>query len=295
MGKIRRKQAMILTAYNDFDLLATLLKHYSKKFDCYVHVDKKSVIPVEFENTVHDLKNVFIYQKHKVNWGGYGHVAAVLFLLKKACRNKYAYYHILSANTFPCQPLETVLDYFNADKVYLEMYKTDGDEECRRRERHIYLTDLFPSSTKSGQEWNLRLHRIQDRIKYDRAQKYKYKGYFYCHLPRNCVEWCLQWLRFHPSYQLRLMTTAIPEEFFFQNMIAKSPFMSVVKNDCLIYSKWTYGDTGPANLGFAECEKAIRNGALFVRKIRDESVAEWLINLGDKGCLEKHAECDNTQ
>lgn len=273
------KHAMLITVYNDFEVLIKLLKYYSEHFDCYVHIDKKVSIPGWFLQEIREIENITIMQTYKINWGSYCHVLAVLELLKCASCKGYSYYHILSGNTYPLQSAEKIKDYFkNAEGTcYIEMFPTEGNEECDRRQRFFYFLHLYDIRSEKGARLERRIIRLQERLRIKRKKEYQYKGYFYCHLPHDFIEICLQWLQKNPWYIKKISTVAISEEFFFQNIIARTNYLEKVCNNCLIYSRWRDGDKGPAVLDIQGCQEAINSGALFARKIRDVHTADWIL------------------
>lgn len=81
---MKNKHAMIITAYNDFDVLQKLLMYYNDFYDCYVHIDKRSNVPINFYQVISKLKNVHIIKKYRIFWGSYKHILAVLDLLAMA-------------------------------------------------------------------------------------------------------------------------------------------------------------------------------------------------------------------
>lgn len=61
-------QACIITAYHKFEQLNTLIDLLSRRFEVYVHIDKKS--DDKWKNILIDNNHVHIYSKFCVNWGG---------------------------------------------------------------------------------------------------------------------------------------------------------------------------------------------------------------------------------
>ena len=70
-------QACIITAYHKFEQLNTLIDLLSRRFEVYVHIDKKS--DDKWKNILIDNDRVHIYSKFCVNWGGEATTSKPLF------------------------------------------------------------------------------------------------------------------------------------------------------------------------------------------------------------------------
>ena len=80
-----KKQALIITAYQNEEMLENNLKLFSQYFYCYVHIDKKSTLNnPEFLERLNEIENVYAVSKYQINWGSYLHMMAVVDLMKEA-------------------------------------------------------------------------------------------------------------------------------------------------------------------------------------------------------------------
>lgn len=61
-------QACIITAYHKFDQLQSLILLMEKRFEVYVHIDKKA--DLSWKQILKKSEHVHIFSKFKVNWGG---------------------------------------------------------------------------------------------------------------------------------------------------------------------------------------------------------------------------------
>lgn len=109
------KHAILILAYNNFEILNHLVDYF--KIDCYVliHIDKKVVVN---DDLMLELKAksqvVDVYQKFTIHWGGYSILECELFLLKEAIRLTDAnYFHLISGQDYPIKPLSVFLRYFD--------------------------------------------------------------------------------------------------------------------------------------------------------------------------------------
>lgn len=60
-------QACIITAYHNFNQLNRLIEILSKKFEVYVHIDKKT--KPSWKEILKEKERVHLYSKFNINWG----------------------------------------------------------------------------------------------------------------------------------------------------------------------------------------------------------------------------------
>ena len=79
------KQAILITAYKDIELLKTLVNSFNDNFNIYIHIDKKTSYLTHDINLIKAKFNVKVIDSiYKINWGGFNHLRAILHLAKKA-------------------------------------------------------------------------------------------------------------------------------------------------------------------------------------------------------------------
>lgn len=69
-------QACIITAYHNFNQLNRLIEILSKKFEVYVHIDKKT--KPSWKEILKEKERVHLYSKFNINWGGDQHILRLL-------------------------------------------------------------------------------------------------------------------------------------------------------------------------------------------------------------------------
>ena len=96
-------QAIIITAYKNFEQLDFLADFFSPCFDVFIHVDKKSEeISKDKIVLLNSKKNVYAIQKYNIKWGGKDHLNAILFLMDKALKKGDSFLHVISGeDSFP--------------------------------------------------------------------------------------------------------------------------------------------------------------------------------------------------
>ena len=265
-----KKQAILLTAYKNFDYLYCLTAELVKNFDVYVHIDKKAK---ERKAVINKLQAMGCYacSSYSINWGSFNHVRAVIKLLEKSSVNGYSYYHIITGEDIPAKPISYFNDFFNDnDKIYIE-YVKNSEWETRYKwyypfrninpRSRIYYQVLSPLSL--GIQKKLRVNRKKIG-EYDEI----YKGLFYSSLPHNAVTYTLDYIRKNKKFMRSLALTFIPEEFFFQTILLNSPLHDKVANDCLRYAVWgEKNGSFPGYLDDKDIQPILDSNCVFARKV----------------------------
>ena len=70
-------QAMIITAYQDYESIARVVGTLSKRALCFVHADKKCAISDEQIAALDAMENVRAIKRYEVNWGSVYHLYAL--------------------------------------------------------------------------------------------------------------------------------------------------------------------------------------------------------------------------
>lgn len=270
---MEKKHALIITAYQELDFLEELCKIYSKYFNCYVHIDKKCQNYMEGVNRLGKINNVFAASQYKIKWGSYKHILAILYLLQKAVDDGIDFFHVISANTLLIKHPQKLKDFLEQDpsKIYMEVKKNDLSSfyEFEYRYTAYFFQHLYDLKGKRSGLWQRVEYwgaAIQRKLKLRTKVEMDYKGYIYCHLPREIAMYVLDYVKKNRQYIRTLKHCYVGEEFFFQNIIMKSDYALDVVNDVLIYDEW--GDRGnPAFLDMTDIDKLSSTDAFFARKI----------------------------
>lgn len=107
-------QACIITAYHKFDQLMALIEILQKKFEIYVHIDKKS--DPSWKMKIKESEHVHVYSKFHVNWGGSNHLKAIVYLMNEASQNPdISYFHIISGEDWPVRSLDEIYSHFEGN------------------------------------------------------------------------------------------------------------------------------------------------------------------------------------
>jgi len=250
-----------------------LIKHLSKDFDIYVHIDKRLSIKIIEQD------NVFIYKKYKTYWGSFNQIMGTLFLLIEAHKKGYERYLLISGQDLPLKTnLEIITFFENNDFEYIEIEKIprkDGWPDMNRL-IHYHINCIYGKEDNEKLKYKLfyRIHRkiihiislcIPRKLEYD-----FYGGYNWFNLTKSCIEKIFEYLESDKKYIKRYKLTRCSDEIFFQTIIHQIKGLNI-KNECLRYIDWESGPEYPRTLRINDYEKIMESKYLFARKF-DESV-----------------------
>ena len=82
------KHAILLLWHKDIEQLKNLIRLFDEDFKFYIHIDKKSIITKEeIERLKNNCQIAGVYQKYRINWGGFNILKAELLLLQEIVRD----------------------------------------------------------------------------------------------------------------------------------------------------------------------------------------------------------------
>ena len=276
------KQALLITAYDDFEILIKMITYYSQKFDCYLHIDKKASISRAEFDSIRALPNTWVIRKYSINWGSYKHIKAVLSLMKIAVSNEqYGFYHIITGNSCPIKSFEEFDSFFTkySNHNFMELIPLENNPSKRDIEEWFYyyrFPFLYNKRGAHAEFWNQFEYyfvKLQKKLNVKRSVYYPYKGYFYCHLNHEFVLYVIKFLKTNPSYLKKLKYCHVCEEFFFQNIIMSSPFKTSVISSHLFFDIWSLERGNPAILVGSDYSEIMKSDSFFARKCNSSSIS----------------------
>lgn len=266
-------QAFVITAYQSPAYLSTLVNSITQEGNrAYVHIDAKSTMG-EQDLTLNNPELVSVYKQYAVNWGGYNHLLAIIFLLKQI-PDDVEYVHTISGqDTLVRSKAQFDLFFSNQEQSFMTLAPLEDTEIGVQRRVEGY--NLFPNADSrkpvykmlNRSMWLIRkaLRMNKRRIGvFDRI----YKGMVWASLPYAQVKYVLQYIEDNPSYMKRLKHTLLPEEFFFQTILMNSPYKNMIVPQNLRYTLWKekHG-SAPAILDEADYTNIMNSDCFFARKI----------------------------
>lgn len=279
MGPV--KPAYIISAYRRPDLLARLVR-VLEDAPIAIHVDRKSDIFPEVQSRLTDAAPVTFLNRHVCHWGLFGHVRASLEGMAWFLKTDADYAILLTGQ---CYPLKT------RREIEQDLGDLNG--------RSILETAAFPKAEWAG--WNRGGFRRLDRYYFQLGPRlcamklwhrkipgglHPHGGSGYWCLSRAAVEYVLSYVRSHPEISRFFSTTLIPDEMFFQTILANSPLRDDIVSALIHYTDWSQGGRSPAVLETEMLPAAMASGAWFARKFEDLAVMDQVDVLRERHAAE---------
>ncbi|ROI07867.1 hypothetical protein EGI11_09340 [Chryseobacterium sp. H3056] len=280
------KHAILITAYKDFQQLADLVDEFpAADYNVYIHIDKKSKVEEKVISNLLSNENVkCVERKYVINWGGLNHLNAFLHLSRIALQDaENIYFHAITAQDFPLKNTK----YFNQlllsqdgdQKGYMEFFtlpKPSWKNGGIDRLEYYHLYTHFNVLSKRGKKIISLVLKIQKKLNFKRPINFKEKlhgGSTYWTLPRNILQFLIDYTKRKPAIYQRLKNTQIAEEIYVQTVLMNSEHAKNMVNDNLRFMDWANGDgLGPAFLNINNYEEIMKSNKLFARKIAANEV-----------------------
>lgn len=264
-------QAMIITAYKDYEGLSRMVAALSARALCFVHIDRKSGITQAQTGQLNAMPGVRAIRRYAVNWGSVYHLMALLELCRMALEDeRVTHLHLISAQDFPLISADEFERRFEGDtRIHMQSLRTADYPELAHRFEHYHFMHLlnYRDPSERVQSWVGRLDRWQDALHIRRRLSLPRKGLVWLSLPREAARFAAESPQGRRLLR-RLRTTYIPEEFYFQNVFAGTPWEERVTGDALRFSIWDEPQRGlPAVLGEGDLARADASGCVFARKV----------------------------
>lgn len=276
--------AFLILAHNTPSHLArliTALRHPDHRF--FIHVDKKQDV-TPFEKVA--AQDVSFIDRIEVEWGDITGVKAALLLMKTArAAGPFDYYFLMSGSDYPLYTADEINRFFADHQGYefLDSVEMPAPQAGKPASR---LENFYP---KKGRGFTL-LEKLRSRYYRNRKRDFRaalrgvvpHGGSAWFALTDKAVDEVLRFPREEPGAAAFLVNTYIPEETYFQTVIANSPVMANVTRN-LTYTDWSRGGPSPKNLTEADlhlfekdliADEAAHSGPgvyLFARKFLDGS------------------------
>lgn len=278
--------AAAITAFKDPAMLATLVDALIERdFLVFVHIDRRSRFPAETIAAI-EAKGGIVERRYRVVWGGYTHLLALVGLIRRAVADpRVTYVHTLSGQDYPIKSAAEIGRICDG-RIFLcsePLAETDAEIQHRFRSRKfLYPIERWrsiPRPFARAVDWAQSALGIARRRTRDFTATQIFKGLVWLSMPvevaRHTVESPVARRFLH---DLRL--SHLPEEFFFQTVIAHSPFADRIFGDELRYMDWDLRDgVRPAVLDLRDLSALAASPALFARKFDSRKSAELIDRL----------------
>jgi len=287
-------QAILITAYKNFEHLKNLVDFFDESYSVYIHIDQKSEVPAKYIEYLDQKSTVrLISREFNINWGGVNHLNAILLLAREALKDKSNIaFHLITGHDYPIKNLEEFnrFHFVNGTNSYMEYFPLPFDswprggiDRLSRYNINDYV-DGRKGLKKIFVEGVLKLQRIFGitRKFSDKFPKL-YGGSTYWTLSRDCVEYVFKYMDAHPDFKKRFDYSFCSEEIFFQTVLLNSPLKDNIIQDNLRFIVWEVRNGNfPANLDMRDFEDITKSKALFARKFEFPVSSELLSKINQK-------------
>lgn len=272
------KHIILLLWHKDMEQLKDLVGFFDEDFTFYIHLDRKSTVS---EIEVADLKNIrpniHVFQKYKINWGGFNILKAELFLLREIIKNGefFDYVHFFSGQDYPIKKLRDIKSFFEVSRnyefiEYMRLPSEKWDLGTYDRFNYYRLNDFFDFNTPVGHKHITGFVKFQKSIGYKRrvpdSFDFLYGGSNWMSITSECAKYIIDYQRKNKTFYNRLKYTFASDEVYFHTVILNSPFARNVRNNNLRCILWKDNNGSPETLTEKHWWEIMTSDCLFARK-----------------------------
>ncbi|KRM86468.1 beta-1,6-N-acetylglucosaminyltransferase [Liquorilactobacillus vini] len=287
-------QAVLILAHKDVNQIIRLTQKLHSFFNVYIHFDKKYKILNSDQDKLKHL-GATVISEVEVNWGSWSIGEATLNLMKLALENEdNSFFHIISGQDWPVVNPQKIYNFYeHNDKIYM---KYDLAKNIRRSGENILLWQKYYFNYDSinrrsflGKVYHRLSLGLQTLFRVDKLKKLGisleiYHGANWVDLPRDAVEYLVDFLPRHQNLYTMLKTGCFSDEFWMQTILCNNDFFCqrIVKNNHR-FIKWEkkYGNY-PAVLDADDLNEILKGDYQFARKfdsLHSRKLIEMLNNM----------------
>lgn len=281
-------QAILILAHKNVQQVVELSRKLNSNFNVYIHFDKKMTLD---DNCLKILKNENIryISQEDVKWGSWSIVRATIALMNLALSDKdNRYFHLISGQDWPIINSQEIYDFFeDKNSIYMERYSADrvrkSHEEIINWQKYYYYYDVINRRKLYGKIFHRLTMKLQGLLKINKFKKLKinldiYAGSQWGSLPRDAVEFALDYLDSHENVYKMFETGFCSDEFWLPTILMNSSkFKNRYENYNYHFIKWTeQHGSYPAILDENNFTELRQSKAFFARKF-DADISRKLI------------------
>lgn len=284
-------QAILILAHKNIEQVTKLATILNNNFEVYIHFDKKMNIPENYKQIL-DKKNIHYISKIDVHWGSWSIGAATVLLMKEALKNRQIeYIHVISGQDWLTIPSKNIYDKFiDNDRIYMTYSKAKNvikkGESIILWQKYYFNYDKINRRSTFGKIYHRGLLLIQSLLRINKFKKLGinleiYSGENWVDMPRDAVEYCINYLDSHPNLLKMLQTGCFSDEFWMQTILCNSPkFKQRIVKKHHRYIKWQkQHGSYPAVLDMSDFDNIINGDYIFARKFENPYSNELITQL----------------
>ena len=252
------KIAYLIIAHDNPKHLQRLINALSSESSAFfIHIDLKSNMD-DFSGI--SGKNVYFYEKRiRCYWGDFSVVQAILSLIRMALADDrhFDYFPLLSGTDYPVQPTSYIETFFSLHRhngtEFIDMVQMPNDLAGKPIWRlTTYQND--PAGPRAARTLRYLLRYMLVKTGFiTKERNYKahlrgltpYGGNTWWTLSREACNYILSFVDENPRIVNFFTHTVMPDESFFQTVLANSRFRSKIRRG-LTYANWEAGGKHPA-------------------------------------------------
>jgi hypothetical protein len=262
------KIAYCITAYQEPQRTIRIVKRLITPQDhFYIHFDKSIGKQKFFEwkkliNQELGKENIEVDSKFYCKWGSFGLTASTLSAMNHFEKYEYDYLLNLTGDCYPLKtPQQIKAELKNQTSGYMTYWKMPyqgwgkGGMDRIRNNHYFFHKKEYPYVKI------LKIPRIRRKLP---ANLEPYGGWNWFALPKQLVNYTVQFVEKNPSVEKFYKHAFAPGEMFFQTVLLNSPFKDRIVNDNKRYVEFI--DSHPRTLTIKDHEALKQSGKLFARK-----------------------------
>lgn len=234
----------------------------------FIHYDKRSPQSewAFLRGTFAEAENVRFVARHACRWGDFGIVAATLQLIFELVASglSYDYANLISGADYPIKSETAIREFLRAHypAEHIEAFDLSlPNRWSRQRGRYSDIGRYYHYHL-----W-FRSRAFSLFRRSARSMPPLFGGSQWWCLTRACVEYVADYVKKRPTYAGYYRHTFIPDESFFNTLVANSPFSDRITSSDLVFSIWDRpAPPFPATLMVGDFDALRATPKLYARK-----------------------------
>lgn len=233
--------AYLILAHTDPKQLFELVRSLDYDSKIFIHLDKKSDLS-EFTKYDYPSSAVFIPDRVRVSWAGFGMIVATLNLIKAALNDggRYSHLVLLSGLDYPIKPVAQLHQFLNnhQDREFIRFLRVEDSPEHYLKifRRHAFKNPIFPDVNvpvlgKGVAFLDKAIRKICTLL----VRPYKRRplegitpcfGSQWWAITPACAKYVLDFVDNNQKFVAYFKTAFGPDEYFFHTIIGNSGFLA---------------------------------------------------------------------
>lgn len=273
-------QAVLILAHKDVKSVIELSKKLQPCFEIYIHFDTKLLLSEE-EKQEMERNQFHFFRRIEVNWGAWGISAAAIVLMREALKDpRITHMHVISGQDWPAKKAEDIYSFYEGNRnIYMTCDPARGVKKSGEPiilwQQYFFNYDKVKRRTTYGKIYHRVSMAIQTLLRVNKYKKLNIEmeicqGANWMDLPRDAVEYLLDYFDTHENVQKLFMTGFCPDEFWVQTILNNSELSDRIIRDYHRYVKWErQHDSYPAILDERDFDEIVKGEYHFLRKVDD--------------------------